>query len=228
MSIAIVQSKTHGNTSSATNATTFTSTSTVGNLIIVVTGFDQAGGIHVTGVTDSASNTYIQVSGAQAGPSNTNESYTDIWYCENAAAISGAITVTYSQPALHALVSIIEVSGAKNSSVLDAGSEIATSSSLPVIGPTITPTASGELLVCVAYTSSELLTGASGSWAPGNPDMTLNGYCWADYIDAPLTAQNCNFTPNSSVPEYASSAASFLAVPSGPSDAQKASMFLVL
>lgn len=136
------------------------------------------------------------------------------------------LTITLSGVEDILVADVQEYSGVKTSGSFDMAAN--SHGGGPVVGPSITPSVSGELLVCVGGNGNYAFDSIDSPWTAVNLPGDL-GFGDAYYIDAPLSVQSCIFEPagSSTAPfDFATSAASFLPT-GGPSDKQKASMFLV-
>ncbi len=222
MAIAFVQNvlfRTDGGSSVTGN----TSATGSGNLLVmstINTDFAET----VVSVIDSAGNHYTAVPGSSA----TGSAFTQMWYCANCLSGATTVTVTLTGSTSESLIcAFFEFSGAKTTSPVDSANAIANSSAnLPPDSPTITPTVAGELLVAAITYDEGQLTGVNTGWTSFQ-STGIYPQAAAYYINPPLSSQQAIWTPNSGNGDVATSIASFFPPSSGPSGAQKASMFLV-
>lgn len=202
---------------SAYPSTTQTITaSTVGSLIVITA---IAGSI--SSITDNApggSNTYVFASGSASTGNST-------WYCYNAKA--GATVITVTSGSLY-LFYTTEWAGVQTSSnPLDVVGESDTTSANPSIGPTLTTTKAGDLLIDM------LNMGGSGyPTAVGSPwtflDSETSGQSGLAYYVAPSAGPYAASFTISTTPSHGyHTATSYFAVPTGASAKKKASTNLI-
>ena len=138
--------------------TVFANAQTVGNLNVVVVGWNDTTST-IASVTDSAGNIY-QIAAPTTRGTGISQA---VYYARNIASSSigaNAVTVTFSQPAVYVDVRIAEYSGLDRTNPLDVTASAAGSTSVVNSG-TATTTAASALLVGAGTTSG----GFSG---PGN------------------------------------------------------------
>ena len=141
---------------------TFTGAQAAGNLIIVAVGWrdDNAAGVDVSSISDTAGNTYVRA----VGPTTAIYGRQSIYYARNivaAAASANTVTVTMSDVVRWPNVRIMEYSGLDTASPLDAaaantsveGAETATST------VTLATTNANNLLVATNYVASTTASG---------------------------------------------------------------------
>lgn len=123
----------------------------------------------VTGIADDAGNTYQAVSGARATNTAVTTS-TDIWYAANIAAGATTVTITFSG-SHNGLYQVVEYSGAKTTSPVDAGAHISDANAT-VVGPDLVVTDGNDLLVAVVAVgvSNPASVGAPWSTIPSSPN----------------------------------------------------------
>ncbi len=180
-------------------------------------------GFVVSSVTDDGGNMYHQAVGALAYDSTTCYRSVDIWYA-NITTPAEYITVVYSGPETFGVVSVVEWTGVDTVSPFDFGAHTIESGTSSPVGPTMTPTVPGELLLAVCNSNDTGESGVNGPWSATPP---FGADCIAYYIDAPLSAQQAVFVPPDSQ-SFVTAAAAFK--PAGGSSVtakQKASTFLV-
>lgn len=217
MGITQIQAAEHGQSGSITNVVTI-APSTAGSLIVVQFACNTAKS--VASVSDGT-NTYQLATGTKG---NTGNLGTEIWYALNVSAGITSVTVTLTATG-NSMVSVEEYSGIKSSAAFDTGAN--QNNSGPILSPSITPSAAGELLVASAVCDDFFITGVSSPWTTSDHETSVDGFATGYYVNAPLSPQQAPFVPSTSTTSGHSSAASFLATPTGPSADQKASMFLV-
>jgi hypothetical protein len=222
MAIAEVHETHQGN--GATPYTTQTIgiiSSSVGNLIVVTEEWGATlalNGSTISGITDNGGNTYVQVPGAFVDDS-TFYRHTDIWY-SLATSTSNSITITWGSTTSFGVTQVFEFSGTDTISPLDFGANLDQTAAAPV-GPSMTPTVSGELLVAICNSNLTGETNVNAPWTAGSSGDT------AYLINAALSPQQAVFTPTT-VQGFVSSGAAFLPPYShGASAKKKSSMFLV-
>lgn len=150
MAIAFVGASTaldHTGTPAASVATPALSVTT-GNLIVVGVRFAVAGAI--TGVTDTAGNTYVQ----RATITHSNSTTIEIWTAENITGnANNVVTATYSPATLYWSIFQLEYSGIATSSSLDATST-AQSASAPITSGTFSTAQADEVIVSYSDVSN--------------------------------------------------------------------------
>ncbi len=210
MAIALVQAV-KGASSASSDLPATLSASTAGNLIVVqIANFSTR---LVTSVTDNVLNAYTQAPNAHFA----NGAYeTDIYYCTN--CIAGATTVTAHLSGLASVImSVEEYSGvlATSGAFDTANGQYQASGS--AVGPSLTPSAAGELLVSSSGSTDVFITGVSSPWATLVHETSVNGFASGYYINAPLSAQQAPFTPTTSMRSISSGAVFFQAPTGGAS-----------
>jgi hypothetical protein len=143
-----------------------------GNLIALAIMFN--GNTSVTGVTDSAGNTYVSA-GARAVDGALS---TEIWYAVNSSPGATTLTPTFAGSPTHVEVSEWEVSGLANT----APDAKATSSGAVTLantpGPAVTTTQAGDFVVSVLFANSSNFTSITSGNA-FTDDFTTFGNGWA-------------------------------------------------
>jgi hypothetical protein len=177
-----------------------------GNLLVV--GVTNVGGT-VTGITDNASggpNTYAS---ANVLASDSNSGTTTIWYAKNSR--SGATDVMLAGTNLTSVViSFWEFSGIDQSSPLDTIGKLSNqSASLTPVGPSITTTLPGELIISSAIVQNSI-TGIHAGNVFTNDSISGDGF--AHLIATSTGTFNAQWDQNSSG-TYASNAVSFKPAP---------------
>ena len=184
-----------------------------GNLLVVA--INVAGsGVAITGVSDNAtggSNTYVGASNSFASASNGK---TQIWYAANSKAGATFVNVTTTGSIQGIDVVLLEYSGVDTISPLDvAAAKNNGSSSASPVGPSITTTTAGDVVVAsVLYAG-----GITGANSPYTIESTTNGDGVADHITTnTVTNEQVTFVGNSGA--YAIAAAAFKPAVSGGGD----------
>jgi len=161
-SAGVVQSFGAKNTTLGTSLQATPGVSTVsGDLLVATIRTREASGAAatVTGVTDSAGNTWAKATSVLQGTPNDGE----IWYVANAisdtsvtVAVSAAAAVTFT---------VVEVSGAATTAVLDRTVTASGSSTAPAVGPSATTTQANEIVIAdIGWNTSLTPTGQSSSY----------------------------------------------------------------
>ncbi len=223
MAISLVQSK--FDLAFSVNHSTFIpdSIASAGNLLLMNCAW--INNVNVSSVVDTAGNTFTKVPGAASGGSNGYRS--DIWYQENSlAGLPGyTVTVTMSGTALRLRSWFSEWSGVRLSGSLDSAGNISGPAS--PVSPVITPSVANQLLIATISSNDNAITGRNAPWtvlpSDGGGESNETDY----YINAPLSSQQVVYQPTTSE-DFGSSVASFFAPATGPSNAVKSGMFLVL
>lgn len=184
------------------------SASQVGSLIVVQAANDT--GLVVNSIDDNKSNVY----GLAVGTKGTqNAAEWELWYCANATAGVTTVNLHWSGNA-NQIISVEEYSGVKLSSPLDLTNSLPMTSGSP-IGPSLTPSVAGELLVTSCICNDFFLTGVSAPWLLTQVATVFDGWAGAYYVNPPLSSQQAAFIPTTGVFQAGSLVASFLPQPAG-------------
>src|SRR6266853_3260702 len=218
MAITQVQAVDKGTLSSDSPTITISATS-AGNLIVAQ--ISNVGTRTVSSVTDNVSNMYVFATGSHQ---ITTNHVIDTWYCQNCSAGATTVTVNFSG-SCNSIVSVEEYSGVKTSGALDTANALYTAAG-STVGPSLTPSATGELLTSAALTDDFFLTGVNSPWTASDHESSVDGFAAGYYVNAPLSAQQCPFTPTTSGASVATGAVFFPAA-TGASAKKKASTNLV-
>jgi hypothetical protein len=167
----------------------FTVTSSTGNLLICAIGGSSASNT-ITGITDNKLNTWLPVDNnatdVTAGPSR-------IFYVKNAITGVTTLQVTVSPASNFLSMVFYDCAGADSNAPLEAHAIL---SSQPAttnpVGPSITPTTNGGIVVVVLATA----TTATAVAAPFTPADIINGTSTGDGIAHNLYAAATNFNPS--------------------------------
>jgi len=204
---------------------TITTTAAVaaGDDIIVVFAADPA---TVSGVTDTAGNTYNQV----ANVNNSGNVSTYIFAAYNVTALPSGSSITISHNAVRARAAVASVfRGLEDSAVLDQTHTGTGNSNSPTSGATATTTQADELLIGAVGTEGPS-TDTAGTWGSSftaGPRLgTTGGYFGTSNITASMgwrivsstdayTASKSSITSR----DWAAAIATFKAAPCGPVDA---------
>jgi len=171
---------------------TFGSTTSAGNLLIAVIVWE--GGVGVGSVTDGAGNNYVKaddVGGFSCA----------VWYCENALANAGTVTVTSASSAFVVVgLTIIEVAGAPTTGSFDTSNSNSSTSTTPTTG-TISGTTGQLTIAALNAVAGASITGAGGDWTDlynvADMDGDIGGA--VQYlIDSSNTTYSGDWTLNSS------------------------------
>lgn len=219
MAIAYVNSQITLNDGSMPIIATLAASGT-GNLIVVMV-IGGVSGNTIISMTDNVLNTYQAVPNTYI--SNGSVGIVDMWYAKNSLPGATAITITTSSP-LGGTTMVAEYSGVSTGSVVDDGENHNTVGGNPKVGPVLTTTKTGDLLVSFVNSSAVVPTGVSSPWSliPGDPSCEFVHYL---NTGTPGTYQAL-FTPLQT-DQSINSGAAFFAPSTGPSSKQKSSMFLV-
>jgi hypothetical protein len=159
-----VQSKAHqDDANGTTEAVTFDSNVTAGNLIFCTFTMDGAGTTGIDSLTDSLGNTYTQI--ALIKDTTAGQVY-GFYYAKN--ILGGACTVTVDYTTTESLsfrrIAVVEYSGCDTTAPFDQSGntphDVTATGTDGVVSPSITPTANGCLIV-----------GAFGNSSGGNPTI---------------------------------------------------------
>jgi hypothetical protein len=202
MAIAFIQ-EAHGSVAFTLTNTVTISASTAGSLIVVPIALQtNHGAITVASITDNLSQHYSQATGAAANmPGDVYGS--DIWYMSNSAAGVTTITITLSTSGGLSLVYAVEYSGASVTPF--DGANAASSLNGSVVGPSLTTTVDGDVLVTIAVPRSITITGIS---SPGDFLDNFSGNGLSDYVGPPAGTYQAIFAPTTN-DQFASSVAAF-------------------
>ena len=190
MAIALVQSVLSSNGGPPIVASM--ASSGTGNLISVMCIL--GGTATITGIVDNAaggSNTYQAVPGAYV--TNVAVGSTDIWYAKNSRPGATTLTITISTP-VGGSTMVAEYSGVSTGSVIDDGENLFLGGGNTKVGPVLTTTKTGDLLVAFVNCSAVVPTGVTSPWSLIPGDVNCE---YAHYINtgAPGTYQAL-FTPH--------------------------------
>lgn len=148
--MALIQSKLGSVTSAGSNAVTFDSTPTAGNLIIVAITYFGGGSDYFSTLSDNKGNTYTQVGTPQHA--NATSDYVRLYYAKNissSATFTITATFTGSPGSGDTMVACFEYSGMDTTAPLDVSDTNKTGSSSTPTSNSITPTQNGELIFMV-------------------------------------------------------------------------------
>jgi hypothetical protein len=128
------------NPSGSSLAVAYPTAQTVGNLNVVVVGWNDTTS-SVSSVTDSTGNTYVRAVGPTKGTALTQS----IYYAKNIAGGSNTVTVVFNQAAAYPDVRVLEYSGADQTNPLDVTAG-GSGTGLTGNSGTATTTAANELI----------------------------------------------------------------------------------
>ena len=143
-------------TASASVAVTYPIAQTLGNLNIVVVGWNDTTST-VTGITDTRGNTYTLA----IGPTTGTGLRQSIYYAKNIAAGSNTVTVNFSNAAAFVDVRILEYGGLDTATPLDKTAGAAGSGTAASSGA-VTTTAANELIFGAGMTIAKFTGAGSG------------------------------------------------------------------
>lgn len=194
MAGALVQQKvaTRGEPTTATTLTvTPDAATTTGNLLVLCVGLASSG-TTISGVSDSAGNTWVQ--GADAISSGGSlRRHAAIWYCANAASVT-SVTITVSANDYIGL-NLSEWSGMATSSVVDVTATSTPSATATTIRTgSATPTTSVILVGCTTVAWEANAPGSLTAGWTGLTDYNAASYNRAAYKAASGTAQEATWT----------------------------------
>jgi hypothetical protein len=216
MSISLVQKAEARTTSSSTAAATI-SASTGGNLLAVLINTSlSAGSDPATGITDNAGNTYIK-----ADAVNLATLTSEIWYCPNCQAGATTVTVTVTTSAVAINIVVVEFSGVKTTSPLEAHNTLGTTEA--PVSPSLSASAN-SLQLAVIYPANIDITSSQSPWTDIY-DISNQGAS-TYYIAPSAGAYNATFNPTTSQ-SFTAVGASFLQASITPPTVQT-TMFLAI
>ena len=140
MAIALVGQA--ANTVAAATSITVTRTTTAGNCLVAVISVATGSSQPITGVTDTAGNTWSFVAAGFQSGSNTR---CEIWVCPNAASVT---SVTASKATAQNIgMNVSEWSGVKTASPVDVSATLGNASSTTALGASVTTTDAGDVVI---------------------------------------------------------------------------------
>lgn len=165
-----------------------------GQLLVLMFG-GNGGTAHPTAIIDSMGNTWTHVPNSLA---TSGVQQCDMWYAQGVAAGSTTITMTVSAAA-NAEIHVYIVSGASTGDALLTGSGTTASTTGAPLGPSLTPTALGQLMIVQAMNvSGSNLTSVNSPWVAGQKYVAMTGGFTAYYSSSTTTAQQAVFNPTGS------------------------------
>jgi len=160
--LSVVQSFGAANTSAGTTLVATPSVgTTTGDLLVATirTRVTTAPAATVTGVTDSAGNTWVKATSVVSGSLSDGE----VWYAANATSDT-SVTATVSVSSAVAFT-VIEVAGAAAATPLDQTATKSGSSTAPSVGPTSPTTQANEIVIAdIGWNTSLTVTGQSAGY----------------------------------------------------------------
>lgn len=148
-------------TSSAVSSTSATfSTATAAGSLLVLLYQNNNFANNVTSITDSAGNSWVQAGSELANGSN----HLGIYYCKNAIANAGTVTVNWATATFYGAIQIMEITGADTSAPLDTGNGVKTG------------TGTGTALASASFTLSSPEIIVAFSVSNGPPVSAAGGY----------------------------------------------------
>ncbi len=170
MAITRIHTTTAFNMGSGSSKTQAITSTTSGNLIVVLVSSatplvtDPPG---ITSITDDAGNTYFEVPGALGSINQigVNIAWATVWYAKNSIAGATSVTITPNANFSGGLGLIAEYSGVEvNTPVVD-GEFLSSASGNPSLGPVLTTAHATDLLVSTIYKFGSVPTGVMSPWA---------------------------------------------------------------
>lgn len=145
MAIALVQGKAAAG--GGTTTLTFNSATTAGNLNVVCTQSNNGNSNAISGITDTATNTYAKAVSVRNVP---NDQSVEIWYAKNTTGnAANQVSVTFGTPGDYHALHIGEFSGCDTTAPLDTNQGSATGNSTTAATGSFNIT-SGDLVVAIA------------------------------------------------------------------------------
>lgn len=204
-----------GGSAGATSiAATFGGGTGSGSLIVALFGNQVA--TNFSSIGDSAGNSYVQA-GSEFKPSGINN-YFNCYYCNNAIAGAGTVTVTLLASSTYRSLVIYEVTGQDTGTVLNT-TATGEGSSTAIAAGSITPAAAAELLVAMMISGGPPITGPGGSWAFANFAVSgdANAYFGDEYLRiTSATAATATSTSSAAWGIFAASFKEAGGAPAGP------------
>lgn len=181
MALAHVQTV-KGTGAATSSVTTSGVTTSSGNLLLAVAGAWQSGVQNTHTITDSNSNTWVEVTGSPLLPTSNTKHH--LFYAKNCTGgASHTFTTTIGGTALITLF-VMEVSGADTTSPFDKGAGAVGNSTAPSSGATATRTQANEIIIGALGTGDNInlgtITAGSGFTIPANGSHNL----FANYVSA--------------------------------------------
>jgi hypothetical protein len=217
-----------GSTGSNANHLTFTTTANIvaGNLLVIAisaSAYDES----QTGVVSSISDGTNSYTKGITGDANNSGDFVDaeIWYCQNASAVSSGATVTIDFTASVSgvypgiVARGVQVSGVATTGAFDSASAVSSTPSGATNSPSVTSgtlSVANEIVFGVVCTQFGTFTEASG-WTTIDK-TTTGGYTAIDFaykIVSATTAQTYNPTITNSTPYYVAAVIAGFEAPSG-------------
>jgi hypothetical protein len=153
--LAYVAATNSASTGVTTTATAGTS-NTTGNTLIVACGNETAGPVHITGIADTATNTYTLINHAHNG----NDS-AELWFATNITGnANNVVTVTWAANASYASCVIYEFSGLGTATV-DTSAILTGTGTTP--NAAVTTGSAVALLISGAYTANSASSSSAGA-----------------------------------------------------------------
>jgi hypothetical protein len=177
-----------------------------GNLIVVAFMFN--GTTSLSGVTDSAGNTYVSA-GARA---TSSQNSVEVWYAVNSNPGATVVTPTFVGSPSHVEITEWEVSGLSTSAPDAKSTSSGTVTQANTLGPAVNASQPGDFIVSVLLAG----TASFSSITAGNAftdDFSTNGNGWAHLTSNSATAgtYQASWTTANPTGTYCASTVAFLA-----------------
>jgi len=183
----------------------FASATVAGNFIVAVICAPSGSTNTVTGVTDTASQTYTQVPGARA--TSTSAGFVDMWYFPNSSSIT-SVTVNSTISGTTTYVQLYEVYGIKNSGSIDVASALSTATGASNLCTTnaINTAAAYDLIIAAVSTSIASTTAVNAPFTTGGTDKISGFY----NPTTTVSSQSCSFHTSGAAQSYCATIVGFL------------------
>ncbi len=160
MAIAYVSSSIGNNAATGTSIATAALSTTNGNLIVVCIAAGAGGASEtVTSVTDTATNTYVQFSGAKAG---TDGGLCDIWYAKNITGnAANVVTANFSATLTLRAIHQLQYSGLNLLTPEDTSAQNANANAGSIVSSSFTTITANEVIVAFGQQAND-----GGTWTP--------------------------------------------------------------
>lgn len=190
MAIAFVNKDDANNAASSTTIATAGVSHTAGNLLVVGAGWITAAST-ITGITDTAGNTYVQVSGARNTSNAT--AIADLWYVQNCLGnASNVVTVTFSTSVTSRKLTVNQYSGIATSGALDQVAQGYTAFGTSVTSGNLVTTQADEVLFAWQSNLSASTLTAGSSFTLRNGSSTI--FQSEDRIVSSTSTYTCGMT----------------------------------
>ncbi|HXJ96057.1 MAG TPA: choice-of-anchor D domain-containing protein [Terriglobia bacterium] len=180
--------------------------------LLVVGWTGSSGPSTLKSISDNVSNGYAEAKGTKAGNWHAGVSV-DIWYAANSKAGATSLTVTPTPSGAQGAAVIWEFSGVSTTSPLaQAGALINQPVTKTPVGPSVTTTSAGEVIISIAAGSKSITGIYSGN--PFTEDSLVHSDGWAHLIASSPGGYDAQWNESPSG-AYCASAAAFLSATGG-------------